>query len=91
MRCSLLEHIATVVDYDKVFGSRRTKGYEVMRGETTQFVASLKTKGFTPPPIKATYEQSSFRDESFDAVPTEYTSYTTEDVEKFKSLAQRDS
>ena len=82
------EHIATAVDYDKVFGSRRTKGYEVMRGETTQFVESLKTKGFTPPPPKATYEQSSFTDESFDAVPTEYTSYTKEDVEKFKSLSQ---
>lgn len=82
------EHIATAVDYDKVFGSRRTKGYEVMRGETTQFVERLKTKGFTPPPPKATYEQSSFTDESFDAVPTEYTSYTKEDVEKFKSLAQ---
>ena len=82
------EHIATAVDYDKVFGGRRTKGYEVMRGETTQFVESLKTKGFTPPPPKATYEQLSFTDESFDAVPTEYTSYTKEDVEKFKSLAQ---
>ena len=82
------EHIATAVDYDKVFGSRRTKGYEVMRGETTHFVESLKTKGFTPPPPKATYEQSSFTDESFDAVPKEYTSYTKEDVEKFKSLAQ---
>ena len=82
------EHIATAVDYDKVFGGRRTKGYEVMRGETTQFVESLKTKGFIPPPPKATYEQSSFTDESFDAVPTEYTSYTKEDVEKFKSLAQ---
>ena len=82
------EHIATAVDYDKVFGGRRTKGYEVMRGETTQFVESLKTKGFTPPPPKATYEQSSFTDESFDAVPTEYTSYTMEDIEKFKSLAQ---
>ena len=82
------EHIATAVDYDKVFGGRRTKGYEVMRGETTQFVESLKTKGFTPPPPKATYEQLSFIDESFDAVPTEYTSYTKEDVEKFKSLAQ---
>ena len=82
------EHIATAVDYDKVFGGRRTKGYEVMRGETTQFVENLKTKGFTPPPPKATYEQSSFTDESFDAVPTEYTSYTKEDVEKFKSLAQ---
>ena len=82
------EHIATAVDYDKVFGGRRTKGYEVMRRETTQFVESLKTKGFTPPPPKATYEQSSFTDESFDAVPTEYTSYTKEDVEKFKSLAQ---
>ena len=82
------EHIATAIDYDKVFGGRRTKGYEVMRRETTQFVESLKTKGFTPPPPKATYEQSSFTDESFDAVPTEYTSYTKEDVEKFKSLAQ---
>lgn len=82
------EHIATAVDYDKVFGGRRTKGYEVMRGETTQFVESLKTKGFTPPPPKATYEQSSFTDESFEAVPTEYTSYTKEDVDKFKSLAQ---
>ena len=37
------EHIATAVDYDKVFGGRRTKGYEVMRRETTQFVESLKT------------------------------------------------
>ena len=82
------EHIATAVDYDKVFGGRRTKGYEVMRGETTQFVENLKAKGYTPPTPKATYEQSSFIDESFDAVPTEYTSYTKEDVEKFKSLAQ---
>ncbi len=53
------EHIATAVDYDKVFGGRRTKGYEVMRGETTQFVESLKAKGYTPPAPKATYEQSS--------------------------------
>ena len=82
------EHIATAIDYDKVFGSRRTKGYEVMRGETTHFVESLKTKGFTPPSPKATYEQSSFIDESFDAVPKEYTSYTKEDIERFKSLSQ---
>ena len=82
------EHIATAVDFDKVFGGRRTKGYEVMRSETTQFVENLKTKGYTPPAPKATYEQSSFTDESFDAVPTEYTSYTKEDVERFKSLAQ---
>ena len=82
------EHIATAVDYDKVFGGRRTKGYEVMRGETTQFVESLKTKGFTPPPPKATYEQSSFIDESFDAVPQEFTSYTKEDIDRFKSLSQ---
>ena len=82
------EHIATAVDYDKVFGGRRTKGYEVMRGETTQFVESLKTKGFTPPPPKATYEQSSFIDESFDAVPKEFTSYTKEDIDRFKSLSQ---
>lgn len=82
------EHIATAVDFDKVFGGRRTKGYEVMRSETAQFVENLKTKGYTPPAPKATYEQSSFTDESFDAVPTEYTSYTKEDVDKFKSLAQ---
>ena len=82
------EHIATAVDFDKVFGGRRTKGYEVMRNETAQFVENLKTKGYTPPAPKATYEQSSFTDESFDAVPTEYTSYTKEDVERFKSLAQ---
>ena len=82
------EHIATAVDFDKVFGGRRTKGYEVMRSETTQFVENLKTKGYTPPAPKTTYEQSSFRDESFDAVPTEYTSYTKEDVERFKSLSQ---
>ena len=50
------EHIATAVDYDKVFGSRRTKGYEVMRGRLHSFVRSLKTKGFTPPPPKATAE-----------------------------------
>lgn len=81
------EHIATAVDFDKVFGGRRTKGYEVMRSETAQFVENLKTKGYTPPAPKATYEQSSFTDESFDAVPTEYTSYTKEDVERFKSLA----
>ena len=81
------EHIATAVDYDKVFGGRRTKGYEVMRGETTQFVENLKTKGYTPPASKATYEQSSFIDESFDAVPKEYTSYTQEDIERFKSLS----
>ena len=82
------EHIATAVDFDKVFGGRRTKGYEVMRSETAQFVENLKTKGYTPPAPKATYEQSSFTDESFAAVPTEYTSYTKEDVERFKSLAQ---
>ena len=81
------EHIATAVDYDKVFGGRRTKGYEVMRGETTQFVEDLKAKGYTPPAPKATYEQSSFIDESFDAVPKEYTSYTKEDIERFKSLS----
>lgn len=81
------EHIATAVDYDKVFGGRRTKGYEVMRSETTQFVENLKTKGYTPPAPKATYEQSSFVDESFDSVPTAYTSYTTEDIEKFKTLS----
>ena len=81
------EHIATTVDYDKVFGSRRTKGYEVMRGETTQFVENLKAKGYTPPTPKATYEQSSFIDESFDAVPKEFTSYTKEDIERFKSLS----
>lgn len=82
------EHIATAVDYDKVFGGRRTKGYEVMRGETTQFVENLKAKGYTPPAPKATYEQSSFIDESFDAVPKEYTSYTKEDIERFKSLSR---
>ena len=82
------EHIATAVDYDKVFGGRRTKGYEVMRGETTQFVESLKAKGYTPPAPKATYEQSSFIDESFDAVPKEFISYTKEDIDRFKSLSQ---
>ena len=82
------EHIATAVDYDKVFGGRRTKGYEVMRGETTQFVENLKAKGYTPPAQKATYEQSSFIDESFDAVPKEFTSYTKEDIDRFKSLSQ---
>lgn len=81
------EHIATAVDYDKVFGGRRTKGYEVMRDETTQFVENLKAKGYTLPAPKATYEQSSFIDESFDAVPKEYTSYTKEDIERFKSLS----
>ena len=81
------EHIATAVDYDKVFGGRRTKGYEVMRGETTQFVENLKAKGYTPPAPKATYEQSSFIDESFDAVPKEFTSYTKEDIERFKSIS----
>ena len=81
------EHIATAVDYDKVFGGRRTKGYEVMRGETTQFVENLKAKGYTPPAPKAKYEQSSFIDESFEAVPKEYTSYTKEDIERFKSLS----
>lgn len=81
------EHIATAVDYDKVFGGRRTKGYEVMRGETTQFVENLKAKGFTPPAPKATYEQSSFIDESFDAVPKEFPSYTKEDIDRFKSLS----
>ena len=81
------EHIATAVDYDKVFGGRRTKGYEVMRGETTQFVENLKAKGYTPPAPKATFEQASFIDKSFDAVPKEYTSYTKEDIERFKSLS----
>ena len=81
------EHIATAVDYDKVFGGRRTKGYEVMRGETTKFVENLKSKGYTPPAPKATFEQASFIDESFDAVPKEYTSYTIEDIERFKSLS----
>ena len=37
---------------------------------------------------KATYEQSSFIDESFDAVPKEFTSYTKEDIDRFKSLSQ---
>ncbi len=46
------EHIATAVEYDKVFGGRRNKGYEVMRDETSQFVDSLKSHGFTPPPPK---------------------------------------
>ena len=81
------EHIATAVDYDKVFGGRLTKGYEVMRGETTQFVENLKAKGYTPPAPKATYEQSSFIDESFDAVPKEFPSYTKEDIDRFKSLS----
>lgn len=81
------EHIATAVDYDKVFGGRRTKGYEVMRGETTQFVENLKAKGYTPPTPKATYKQLSFIDESFDSVPKEFTSYTKEDIDRFKSLS----
>lgn len=81
------EHIATAIDYDKVFGGRRTKGYEVLRDKTSQFVENLKTKGYTPPASKTTYEQSSFIDESFDAVPKEYTSYTKEDIERFKSLS----
>lgn len=81
------EHIATAIDYDKVFGGRRTKGYEVLRAKTSQFVENLKTKGYTPPAPKTTYEQSSFIDESFDAVPKEYTSYTKEDIERFKSLS----
>ena len=81
------EHIATAVDYDKVFGSRRTKGYAVMRGETTQFVENLKAKGYTPPTPKATYKQLSFIDESFDSVPKEFTSYTKEDIDRFKSLS----
>jgi len=49
---------------------------------------SLKAKGYTPPAPKATYEQSSFIDESFDAVPKEFTSYTKEDIDRFKSLSQ---
>ena len=81
------EHIATAVDYDTVFGGRRTKGYEVMRGETTQFVENLKAKGYTPPTPKATYKQLSFIDESFDSVPKEFTSYTKEDIDRFKSLS----
>ena len=81
------EHIATAIDYDKVFGGRRTKGYEVLRDKTSQFVENFKTKGYTPPAPKTTYEQSSFIDESFDAVPKEYTSYTKEDIERFKSLS----
>ena len=81
------EHIATAIDYDKVFGGRRTKGYEVLRDETSQFVENLKTKGYTPPAPKTTYEQSSFVEDSFTAVPTAYTSYTIEDVERFKSLS----
>ena len=81
------EHIATAIDYDKVFGGRRTKGYEVLRDKTSQFVENLKTKGDTPPAPKTTYEQASFIDESFDAVPKEYTSYTKEDIERFKSLS----
>ena len=82
------EHIATAVEYDKVFGSRRNKGYEVMRDETSQFVDSLKSHGFTPPPPKSTYEQETFTDDTFNSVPAAYTSYTAEDVEKFKSLKQ---
>ena len=32
--------------------------------------------------------KSSFIDESFDAVPKEFTSYTKEDIDRFKSLSQ---
>lgn len=78
--------IATTIDYDKVFGGRRTQGYEVLRDKTNEFVESLKADGFTPPPPKATYEQESFEDTSFTAIPKEFKSYTAEDKEKFHVL-----
>ena len=58
-RYAICRTYATAVDYDKVFWWSPYKGYEVMRGETTQFVENLKAKGYTPPAPKATYEQSS--------------------------------
>ncbi len=83
------EHIATAIDYDKVFGGRRTKGYEVLRQDTRDFVDALKEKGFTPPAPKATYEQEAFEESSFTSVPTAYTSYTTEDKEKFHQIQEQ--
>ena len=83
------EHIATAIDYDKVFGGRRTKGYEVLRQDTRDFVDALKEKGFTPPAPKATYEQETFEESSFTSVPTAYTSYTTEDKEKFHQIQEQ--
>ena len=80
------EYIATTIDYDKVFGGRHTKGYEVLRHNTRDFVDSLKEHGFTPPPTKATYEQDAFDDETFTAIPTVHSSYTEEDKEKFRTL-----
>jgi len=83
------EHIATAIDYDKVFGGRRTKGYEVLRQDTRDFVDALKEKGFTPPAPKATYEQETFEESSFTSVPTAYTSYTAEDKEKFHQIQEQ--
>lgn len=82
------EHIATTVDYDKVFGGRRSKGYEVLRDETVQFIDSLKHDGFTPPPPKDTYKQESFVEDSFSTIPSTYKSYTHEDIKKFNLLSE---
>ena len=62
-----------------------------MRGETTQFVASLKTKGFTPPPPRLLMNSRPLKTKASMLFLLNIPSYTTEDVEKFKSLAQRDS
>lgn len=82
---NVAEHIATTVDYDKVFGNTRSKGYEVLRQETQDFVDGLKEKGYTAPK-KVNYEQEYFDDASFTAVPTAYSSYTTEDKERFHRI-----
>lgn len=79
------EHIATTVDYDKVFGNSRSKGYEVLRQETQDFVEGIKEKGFTAP-IKTNYKQESFEESSFASVPTVYSSYTVEDKERFNHI-----
>ena len=84
------EHIATAVDYDKVFGGRRTKGYEVMRGETTQFVErALKLRDIHLLHQRLLMNNRPFIDESFDAVPKEFTSYTKEDYENVLNLYLR--
>lgn len=54
----------TEIDYDKVF-TGRSKGYEVLKERTQDFVEHLKKDGYTPPQ-RNTYEQSQFDELSRD-------------------------
>ena len=85
-QCSQEEAIATNVEFDKVFGHTRNGGYTILRDDTNRFVQDLRTNGFIAHP-RASYEQDSFMsDATFSNVPSEFTSYTEEDKEKFRQL-----